>query len=569
MSKTILKEKDKLEICEKYKSKVCIEALCKEYKVGKLKIKSVLLENGVSVRSAGGQKREIKNVVDDWRIDKYADIEDGFYYVYTDKLTNFCSPDVKNLSGVLTSYIKKQYGVYPPSLFERRKYYMRTGDYWWEQWLVLEKRKKKDVKKCPYCNWETIDVENKTGALMIHLRDTHSISVEEYLLKHPEDSDYFSVTSRQMKRNEMLKDPKNFIICPVCKKKMFRMTITHIASHGMTLQEFRANYPSFKMESDLMLEIDRASQSVCNKAQRKRTRRSTAEREISEFLAINGIKHKSNDRSVLGGKEIDLLIEDKKIGIEYDGLRYHSGNEHRHIDKTRLANKMGYKLIHIFEDEYLRNKELVFDKIKQCLGLNANNIKLGARKCEVREISITSARNFLNAYHLQGFVNSSVYLGAFYKGRIVGVMTFKRSYLDMDCEWELNRFATDIKYQCQGLASKLLKYFIRKYNPKSIASFADRRWTFSPIGNLYTKIGFEYIGETRPSYTYFKKNGAVGQDRIRRYHKLDFRKRILMEKDKKLSKGMTEEEMANKLGFFRIWDCGLFKYVWRNPDLQE
>ena len=27
---------------------------------------------------------------------------------------------------------------------------------------------------------------------------------------------------------------------------------------------------------------------------------------------------------------------------------------------------------------------------------------------------------------------------------------------------------------------------------------------------------------------------------------------------------MTEKEMCDKLGYFRIWNCGLYKYVWRN-----
>ena len=26
---------------------------------------------------------------------------------------------------------------------------------------------------------------------------------------------------------------------------------------------------------------------------------------------------------------------------------------------------------------------------------------------------------------------------------------------------------------------------------------------------------------------------------------------------------MTESEMVKELGYDKIWDCGLFKYVWR------
>lgn len=29
---------------------------------------------------------------------------------------------------------------------------------------------------------------------------------------------------------------------------------------------------------------------------------------------------------------------------------------------------------------------------------------------------------------------------------------------------------------------------------------------------------------------------------------------------------MTETEMVKKLGYDRIWDCGLIKYVWEKPE---
>ena len=30
-----------------------------------------------------------------------------------------------------------------------------------------------------------------------------------------------------------------------------------------------------------------------------------------------------------------------------------------------------------------------------------------------------------------------------------------------------------------------------------------------------------------------------------------------------LNIGMTETEMTEKIGFHKIWDCGLIKYVWK------
>lgn len=32
---------------------------------------------------------------------------------------------------------------------------------------------------------------------------------------------------------------------------------------------------------------------------------------------------------------------------------------------------------------------------------------------------------------------------------------------------------------------------------------------------------------------------------------------------------MTESEMVKNIGFDRIWDCGLFKFVWTNEDVKK
>ena len=63
------------------------------------------------------------------------------------------------------------------------------------------------------------------------------------------------------------------------------------------------------------------------------------------------------------------------------------------------------------------------------------------------------------------------------------------------------------------------------------------------------------VEEIRPSYYYVKNN--------KRYHKFGFRKQILNKKYG-LPMTMTESEMAKTLGYEKIWDCGLYKYVWKN-----
>ena len=271
------------------------------------------------------------------------------------------------------------------------------------------------------------------------------------------------------------------------------------------------------------------------------------------------IEHQQHNREILNGMEIDIFIPPLKLGIEYNGLRWHSeefGKDHRyHLDKLNKCNEKGIRLIQIFEDEWINHREICESKLKQICGLNTNP-KIYARKCEIREISDkTEAYEFLDKNHIQGRTVCTIALGAYYQNNLVGVMTFKK---EKEGYWDLNRFATDINYQCVGIGGKLFKYFTRNYPFIKIKSFADRRWTTDPTNNLYTKLGFAFDSFVPPTYWYHnpKINPYI------RFHKFGFRKQHL-HKQYGLPLTMTEREMTETLGYTRIWDCGLIKYVYK------
>ena len=117
---------------------------------------------------------------------------------------------------------------------------------------------------------------------------------------------------------------------------------------------------------------------------------------------------------------------------------------------------------------------------------------------------------------------------------------------------------SDSNYIYQGVGSKMFAYFTRKYEPTTVISFADRRWTPWIDNNLYTKIGFQLDSITRPDYTYYNEN----IERYKRFHKMSMSKKVLCKKYG-FPMTMTELEMAKSLGYDRIWNCGLFKYVWK------
>ena len=81
-----------------------------------------------------------------------------------------------------------------------------------------------------------------------------------------------------------------------------------------------------------------------------------------------------HNRTILDGKEIDIYFPQKKIGIEFNGLRWHTEwfgkrEPDYHLKKTEECNRKGIGLIQIFEDEYVNKKQLVLNKIKHILNI--------------------------------------------------------------------------------------------------------------------------------------------------------------------------------------------------------
>lgn len=280
-------------------------------------------------------------------------------------------------------------------------------------------------------------------------------------------------------------------------------------------------------------------------------------KKIASMLDEYGIGYELNFK-VSTNLVVGLMANNICIDVYKNKTLIDSSKDNKRLMLSRRRDKCiekGYKYIQIFEDEYKDNLNIVLSKIKHQFGIGEILGKIPGRKCSVEVITKNEAEKFLNENHIQGFVGSSVHLGAKYNDTLVGVMSFLDEGKN---SWNLTRFASLDKFICQGVGGKLFRWFIDNFNPLYIRSFADKRWTLSD-NNIYTKLGFTYKYSTNPGYYYC--NG-ISYKRIRRER---FRKPILI-KNHNLPNNMTELEMARALGYGRIWDCGLFKYVWRKDD---
>lgn len=275
---------------------------------------------------------------------------------------------------------------------------------------------------------------------------------------------------------------------------------------------------------------------------------SRGELELRDYIDSLGVMYEANNCSIIWPYEVDILIPDHKLAIEYNGLYWHSEqmgkDEYYHEYKRRLLEDKGYQLIHVFEDEFQNKKDIVKSIISQ--KLKKNTELYHARKLIVTEISKQESKDFFNANHLYGNGASNVSLALKNdEGEILSVMSFKK---DAVHEWEIKRLCTKVGCNIRGGSSKLFNAFVNNYRPTSIMSYSDKRFS---LGNVYNLLGFKYSEDTIPTKWFFKNTGNLLT--LRRVNW-----RYIIQR----YKGVGIIDQAFNDGWYLIYDCGHAKWVW-------
>ena len=284
---------------------------------------------------------------------------------------------------------------------------------------------------------------------------------------------------------------------------------------------------------------------------------SLAETELLDYIkSIYDGEIETGDRSIISPLELDIVIPDKHIAIEFNGVFWHSDFNPRmcktyHRDKSLKCIDKGYQLLHIWEDDWYNRKDIIKDYIKSKLGLCSKRIY--ARKCHVRGIDAHTARLFVDSNHIQGYSNATYKIGLFYDDVLVSVMLVGK-LRDMmgskpkEGHYEIYRVVSCEDTEVVGGFSKMLKYFERTYNPECIITYGDLCYT---LGNVYLKCGFTDEGLSSPCYSW-QINGV-------RYHRSNFMKCKLEECRKDPS--LTEDQAMRSRHPYKVWDAGKIKFV--------
>lgn len=312
-----------------------------------------------------------------------------------------------------------------------------------------------------------------------------------------------------------------------------------------------------KCNSEFIDHIDDGSLPICKICYPVTTGSSLGEKELVDYIKNTlGLEIIENTKDIISPKEIDIFIPSLNVGIEYNGLYWHSEkkvNKTYHQDKFLLCKEKGIKLIQIFEDEWIYKQEIVKQRLAHILQKSKKICY--ARQCIIKEVNSADYKAFIEKYHLQGYVPSSKIIGAHFSGQLVAVMSFGvgRS-ISKNKEIELLRFATI--GNIPGIAGKLFSNFVKTENPSSVFSYCDLRWG---NGTVYSQIGMKFNKITIPGYCY-------SRDGITRQHRYNFTKYKLVKEG--YEKSLTETEIMNSRGYYKIYDAGNYKFIWSNPLIQ-
>lgn len=260
---------------------------------------------------------------------------------------------------------------------------------------------------------------------------------------------------------------------------------------------------------------------------------SEKEKEVFNFVKEICPDAENNNRKLLKGHELDIVVPSKKIAIEFDGIFWHNENNKAadyHLKKTEACEKLGYRLFHVFEDEW-RGKKDAWKSMLRC-SLEASMDKIEAKDCKVKNISEQECSLFLNQNHILGDCPCTIRYGLLFQGELVAIMAFAS---DNGMDFELLRYCSKIGFDIRDGASVLFKNFKEKNAPKTVIAQADRRFD---NGEIYLRLGFSFQETMEPEFRLVVKDKRVSPSNVECPDDVD------------------KETFWKEQRWYKIYDCG-------------
>jgi hypothetical protein len=156
---------------------------------------------------------------------------------------------------------------------------------------------------------------------------------------------------------------------------------------------------------------------------------SKQEKEVFNFVS-KYYDCQQNNRKLLGGKELDIYIPLIKVGIEYNGIYWHSDDKIKssHFDKLNLTSDKNIHLIHIYENDWLNRKEIVENKLRDNLKIKESSYtEVNFCNVDVKEENTEEVINLYNNSTLEQYIDKLGYYSMRLNNEIIGIASYKIS----------------------------------------------------------------------------------------------------------------------------------------------
>ena len=253
---------------------------------------------------------------------------------------------------------------------------------------------------------------------------------------------------------------------------------------------------------------------------------SKAEQEIANYIQSfysNEIKRNCK----IYGEELDIYLPSLNIGIECNGVYWHSTkfkDKDYHYNKWKKFKDNNINVLFIWEDDWKNKQDIIKSILLNRLGysnvINENNYI-------VKEVNQNLTREFLNNNYIEGYTLSKLNLGLFYNNELVSLMTFSNN--------KLLRYCDKLNYSIKNSDIILFNYYIKNYYKKEIVSYCNME-LFST--DMYIKLDFGFDSHIRTNFYWTKGS--------KRYNRYNYRKNKL-----------------NENGFNKIIGVGTTKWIYK------
>lgn len=278
---------------------------------------------------------------------------------------------------------------------------------------------------------------------------------------------------------------------------------------------------------------------------------SKIEKEIVSFIKGLGIEVEEGKVGLYSdNREVDIYIPSKKVGIEVNGLYWHTEQfRNRDYHRRKKFDLKDIRLIQFTDKQWNERGNICRSIILNALGLSK---KIGARECTIEAYdSVTKEiRSFFEANHMDGFVGGFKYILLRYNDEILAGIILGRSRFHKENQTELLRYVCKQGIQIQGALNRLISHY-RKEHKETILSYVNLSLFDATLYRNNPSWAFKGYSDLGYFWT-------DGNEIISRYKAM---KKNLASWLKDYDSSKSESENMRLNGYHRYFDCGNAIYV--------